>query len=175
MFIYISLWILSLTNFFSIRILDFVIFIVKFSLFIREINLLSVIYFLQVHPFTFDYVFILRKFIHLLLIDSKFWVIVKKFFQLWPPDVKNWLIGKDPDAGKDWRQEKKGTTEYEMVGWHHWLNGHESDWTLGAGDGQGGLQEVLQSMGSQSQTWLSDWTGLNWGLSETSLSFWKTT
>ena len=44
---------------------------------------------------------------------------------LWPPDLKNWLIGKDPDAGKDWRQEKKGTTEGEMVGWHHWLNGYE--------------------------------------------------
>ena len=44
---------------------------------------------------------------------------------LWPPDAKNWLIGKDPDAGKDWRWERKGTTEDEMVGWHHWLNGHE--------------------------------------------------
>ena len=44
---------------------------------------------------------------------------------LWPPDEKNWLIGKDPDAGKDWRQEEKGMTEDEMVGWHHWLNGHE--------------------------------------------------
>jgi len=44
---------------------------------------------------------------------------------LWPPDAKNWLIGKDPDAGKDWRWEEKGTTEDEMVGWHHWLNGHE--------------------------------------------------
>ena len=44
---------------------------------------------------------------------------------LWPPDAKNWLIGEDPDAGKDWRQEEKGTTEDEMFGWHHWLNGHE--------------------------------------------------
>ena len=44
---------------------------------------------------------------------------------LGPPDVKNWLIGKDPDDGKDWRREEKGTTEDEMVGWHHWLNGHE--------------------------------------------------
>ena len=44
---------------------------------------------------------------------------------LWPPDVKNWLIGEDPDAGKDWRQEEKGMTGDEMVGWHHWLNGHE--------------------------------------------------
>ena len=46
---------------------------------------------------------------------------------LWPPDEKNWLIWKDPDVGKDWRQKKKGTTEDEMVGWHHWLNGHESE------------------------------------------------
>ena len=45
--------------------------------------------------------------------------------KLWPPDVKNWLFGKDPDAGKDWRQEEKGATGDEMVGWHHWLNGHE--------------------------------------------------
>ena len=58
---------------------------------------------------------------------------------LWLPDVKNWLIWKDPNAGKDWRWEEKGTTEDEMVGWHHRLNGHESGWTLGAGDGQGGL------------------------------------
>ena len=57
----------------------------------------------------------------------------------WPPDVKKWLIGKDPDAGKDWRQEKKGITEDEMVGWHHWLNGHEFGWIPEAGDGQGGL------------------------------------
>ena len=58
---------------------------------------------------------------------------------LWPPDVKNWLIGKDPDAGKDWGQEEKGTTEEEMVGWHHRLNGLGFGWTLGVGDGQGGL------------------------------------
>ena len=58
---------------------------------------------------------------------------------LWPSDVKNWLIWKDPDPGKDWRREEKGTTEDEMVGWHHWLNGHGFGWTLGVGDGQGGL------------------------------------
>ena len=58
---------------------------------------------------------------------------------LWPPDVKNWLIGKDPDAGKEWRQEEKGTTEYEMVGWHHWLNGYEFEKALGDGEGQGCL------------------------------------
>ena len=58
---------------------------------------------------------------------------------LWPPDAKNWLIRKDPDAGKDWRQEEKGMTEDEMVGWYHWLHGHEFGWTPGVGDGQGGL------------------------------------
>ena len=58
---------------------------------------------------------------------------------LWPPDVKSWLIGKDPDAGKDWRWEEKGTTENEMVGWHHRLNGHGFGWTPGVGDAQGGL------------------------------------
>ena len=58
---------------------------------------------------------------------------------LWPPDVKNWFIWKDLDAGKDWGQEKKGTTEDEMVRWHHQLNGHEFGWTPGVGDGQGGL------------------------------------
>ena len=56
-----------------------------------------------------------------------------------PPDVKNWLIWKVPNAGKDWRCEEKGMTEDEMVGWHHWLNGHESEWTPGDGDDQGGL------------------------------------
>ena len=58
---------------------------------------------------------------------------------LWPPDAKNWLIGKDPDAGKDWRQEEKGTTENEMVGWHHWLNGHGFEQTPEGSEGQGSL------------------------------------
>ena len=58
---------------------------------------------------------------------------------IWPPDAKSWLIGKDPDAGKYWRQEEKGMTEDEIVGWHHQLNGHEFWWSLGVGDGQGGL------------------------------------
>ena len=57
---------------------------------------------------------------------------------LWPPHVKSWLIGKDFDAGRDWGQEEKGTTEDEMAGWHHWLDGCESEWTPGVGDGQGG-------------------------------------
>ena len=58
---------------------------------------------------------------------------------LWPPDANNWLIEKDPDAGKDWRQEEKGMTEDEMVGWHHWVSGQEFEQVLGAGEGQGGL------------------------------------
>ena len=58
---------------------------------------------------------------------------------LWPPDVKNWLVGKDPDAGKDWRWKEKGDDKDEMVGWYHQVNGHEFEWTPGVGDGQGGL------------------------------------
>ena len=70
----------------------------------------------------------------------------------WPPDVKNWLIGKDPDSGKDWRQEEKVMTEDEMVGWHHQLLGHEFEQAPGVGDGQG-------SHGvAKSWTELSDWT-----------------
>ena len=58
---------------------------------------------------------------------------------LWPPHAKSWLIGKDSDAGRGWGQEEKGTTEDEMAGWHHRLDGRESEWTLGVGDGQTGL------------------------------------
>ena len=58
---------------------------------------------------------------------------------LWPPHVKSWLIWKDSDAGRDWGQDEKGTTEDEMAQWHHRLNGHEFEWTLGVGDGQGRL------------------------------------
>ena len=58
---------------------------------------------------------------------------------LWPPEAKNGLTGKDPDAGRDWGQEEKGTTEDEMIGWHHRLDGHEFERALGVGDGQGSL------------------------------------
>ena len=58
---------------------------------------------------------------------------------LWPPHAKSWLIGKDPNAGRDWRQEEKGLTEVEIAGWHHRLDGHEFGWTPGVGDAQGGL------------------------------------
>ena len=77
---------------------------------------------------------------------------------LWPPDAKNWLIWKDPDAGKDWRREEKGTTEDEMAGWHHWLNGHEFESTPGVGDGQGGL--VCCSLCSCKELYMTEW--LNW-------------
>ena len=78
---------------------------------------------------------------------------------LWAPNEKSWLIGKDPDAGKDWGQEEKGTTEDEMVGWHHWLNKHGFGWTLAAGDGQGGLACCVHGV-AKNQTGLSDWTEL---------------
>ena len=80
---------------------------------------------------------------------------------LWPPDVKNWLSGKDPDAGKDWRWEEKGTTEDEMVGYHHWLDGHEFEQALGIGDGQGSL--VCCSLWGRKEldtTELLNWTEL---------------
>ena len=82
---------------------------------------------------------------------------------LWPPDAKNWLIGKDPDGGKDWRQEEKGMTEDAMVGWHHWLKGPEFEQTLGVGDGQGGLACCYSWGRKESDTteWLN-WTELNY-------------
>ena len=76
---------------------------------------------------------------------------------LWPPDIKSWLTGKDPDAGKDWRQEEKGMTENETAGWHHRLNGHESEQTPGDGEGEGSMV-CCSPWGRKSQTWLGDWT-----------------
>ena len=80
---------------------------------------------------------------------------------LLPPDVKNWLVGKDPDAGKHWRWEEKGTTEDEMVGWRHQLNGHELEEALGVGDGQGSLAGCSPWGHKESDTieWLN-WTVL---------------
>ena len=75
---------------------------------------------------------------------------------LWPPNEKNWLDGKEPDAGKDWRWDEKGTTEDEMVGWHHRLNGHEFDQAAGDGEGQGSLV-CCSPWESQGQMRLSDW------------------
>ena len=78
---------------------------------------------------------------------------------LWPPDVKNWLIRKDPDAGKDWRQEEKGMIEDQMIGWHYQLDGHEFEQAPGVGDEQGGLT-CCSPQGRKSRTQLSDWTEL---------------
>ena len=86
---------------------------------------------------------------------------------LWPPDAKNWLIGKDPEARKDWKQEEKGMTEDEMVGWHHWchLAANSLDMSLRK------LQELVMNSEdwnaavhgvAKSWTWLSDWAELNW-------------
>ena len=82
---------------------------------------------------------------------------------LWPPHEKSWLIGKDSDAGRDWGQAENGTTEYEMVPWHHWLDGCESEWTLGFGDGQGGLA-CCDSWGHKELDMIErlNWTELNW-------------
>ena len=83
---------------------------------------------------------------------------------LWPPDVKNWVIGKDPDAGKGWRQEK-GMTEDEMVGWHHQLDGHEFGQALGVGDGQGSLACCSPWGHKESDmTELLNWTEAPWVL-----------
>ena len=90
---------------------------------------------------------------------------------LWPPHAKSWLIGKDSDAGRDGGHEEKGTTEDELAGWHHWLDGRESDWTLGVGDGRGGLA-CCDSWGrkeSDTSEWLK-WTELNWNIYFISIS-----
>ena len=91
---------------------------------------------------------------------------------LWPPHAKSWLIGKDSDAGRDWGQEEKGMTEDETAGWHHGLDGHDSEWTLGVGDGQGGLA-CCDSWGhKESDTtertelnWITNWDTSKLGLS----------
>ena len=95
---------------------------------------------------------------------NQFWVFIGRIdveaetLILWPPDVKSWLIGKDSDAGKDWGQVEKGTTEDEMVGWHHWLKGHGFGWTPGVGVGQGGL--ACCSSWGRKGSFTTEW--LNW-------------
>ena len=82
---------------------------------------------------------------------------------LWPPHEKSWLIGKDSDAGRDWGQEEKWTIEDEMAGWHHWLDGHESEWTPGVDDWQGGLASCNSWGHKESDmTEQLNWTELNW-------------
>ena len=80
---------------------------------------------------------------------------------IWTPDVKNWLIGKDHDASKDWRQEDKGMTEDEMVGWHHWLDGHGFEQAQGVGDGREAWRVAVHGI-AKSWPQLSYWTELNW-------------
>ena len=81
---------------------------------------------------------------------------------LWPPDSKSWLIGKDPDAGREWGQEEKGTTEDEMVGWHHQINGHEFGWTPGVGDGQGGKESDMTKRLNWTDNWFTLLCRRNW-------------
>ena len=76
---------------------------------------------------------------------------------LWPSDAKSWLTGKDPDAGKDWGQEEKGATEDKKAGWHHQLNGHESEQAPGSSEGQGTLACCIHGV-AKSWIWLSNWT-----------------
>ena len=87
---------------------------------------------------------------------------------LWPPEAESWLMWKDPDAGKDWRWEEKGTTEDEMVGWHHWLNGHGFGWTPGISDGQGSLACCGSWDHKEVDTteWLNWTESINWILKE---------
>jgi len=95
---------------------------------------------------------------------------------LWPPHVKSWLIGKDSDAGRDWGQEEKGTTEDEMAGWHHCLDGRESEWTPGVGDGQRGLA-CCDSWGhkeSDTTEWLN-WTELKENVENREQKYWFST
>ena len=96
---------------------------------------------------------------------NQFWIFIGRIDaeaetpKLWPPDAKDWLMGKDPNAGKYWRQEEKRTTEGEMVGWHHWLDGHEFEQAPGVGDGQGSLV-CCRDWIAKIQTKLSNWTEL---------------
>ena len=80
---------------------------------------------------------------------------------LWPPNAKKWLIGKDPDAGKDWGQEEKGTTEDEMVGWRHHLDGCGFEWTMWVVRDKEAWHAAVHEI-AKSRIWLSDWTELNW-------------
>ena len=88
-------------------------------------------------------------------------VLFTNYVLLWPPDAKNRLIWRDPDPGKDWGWEEKGSTEDEMVGWHHRLNGHEFEQTPEDDEGLEAWRAAVLGV-VKSRTWLSDWTELNW-------------
>ena len=129
----------------------------KTGLWILEIFLLHwICLFNYVYSFFQDYFSIIN--IHL-------WMYSFVYFKLLILYAKSWLIWKDPDAGKDWEQEEKGTAENEMVGWHHRLHGHEFGWTLGVADGQGGLA-CCNSWGRKELDTDErlNWTELNWEL-----------
>ena len=97
---------------------------------------------------------------------NQFWIFIGKTDAeaetpiLWPPDVKNWLIWKDTDAGKDWRQEEKGMTEDEMVGWHYRLDGREFEQAVGVGVNREAWYTAVHGV-TKSWTWLSDWTEMS--------------
>ena len=93
---------------------------------------------------------------------------------LWPPHAKSLLIGKDPDAGRDWWQEKEGMTEDEIPGWHHWFDGHESEWTPGVGDGQGSLVCCYSWGHKESDTNEGvNWTELNIHIQNLEKWYWR--
>ena len=87
---------------------------------------------------------------------------------LWPPGMKIWLTGKDPDAGKDWAQERDGMTDDEMVEWHHWLSVHEFELVMDREAWSAAIHEVAKS-----RIWLSDWTELNWNFWAPYFSTWN--
>ena len=89
--------------------------------------------------------------------------------KLWPPDTKKWLNGEVPDAGKGWKQVEKGMTEDGMVGWHHWLNGHEFEQAPGVGDGQGSL--ACCSLCGCKESDMTEW--LNWIITKLKNNFFK--
>ena len=111
------------------------------------------------YVYKLEYIFRIFKHIILFFLIMSTQLIMSIYPVLWPPHMKSWLIGKHSDAGRDWGQEEKGTAEDEMAGWHHWLDGCESEWTPGVGDGQGGLA-CCDSWGRRVR---HDWaTELNW-------------
>ena len=115
------------------------------------------------YVYKLEYIFRIFKHIILFFLIMSTQLIMSIYPVLWPPHMKSWLIGKHSDAGRDWGQEEKGTTEDEMAGWHHWLDGREFEWTPGDGDGQGGL-ECCDSWGHKEsdRTEQRNWTELNW-------------